>query len=795
MFLELAYFVLYLCLFYCFIFIPIFCQLRIYRSLRSSPFYFSFSHLHHYREELLIEHYPGLIFYGSICWVLILIDDSTIHHRPTFYRFLRVSRARIWQFVKMASQEIQEAYQVAADQFGDSCSSIAQAIEMSRQRGWESKPDECHKAITTLLKKDFIYATRSVRRLLSFSSIPSAVIGHFDTKFTLAVNTAESTKPSISTIALTPAVSEYLSSAKTRKAKYMVSVNNSMRSIVAKAPPVLVRIDVLALKTQALVSRSNAGVTLALALDGRAKKPEAAILGGHLQFSKDDQISTSLFFPRLTFSSAESDLDRCVQVWTTAQGYGLNDGIASVTSTSMVGEVTADVGSTSMLAPMRAQLERVARQTMSDGALPIHPYVAKENNVDEVVMEWSGASSSLQYKGSTAGISEWSPAADSGSKSLRFGGLKGLQGPRAEESLFHRNPDDDHERDPRERQRLPNRNPTSQQSFYEQGEGDIFTPIVIPKENFAWGPEDTVSQDTKIASYTVDVPGVSAELTVLEVIKLFDNLDLSSSSNPEILKLHTASILIPKLFFRVRFSLPAAYSCPIIVSWDEARCMGDTYTLEEILHLPFMIVAPTSNASYSTFAIDTFGRSGMYSCSRALSQEVGVLYVSCMAHDFAGLIGKAQIHVEVWVGKGSIASSGHDNQAPPQKPTLCTLLLDKPPLCNIKGNTFLGALQLVPDMDTSKFYQILVKPGVGAVGGDGRTVQGSNISAFCSNWAFWTGTAQLSVDITARASVAGQLSIYTVPTSFEVSKLTREMCVNWPREVVTFNGRDRKSVV
>nr|WPY92824.1 polyprotein 2 [Black raspberry necrosis virus] len=781
--------------FYALVLIPYNSPAYVFEELREKRLRFRFTcTVRCSLRSLLVEQVIGALFWIALIYLVRVVHSS-------FRLSFRVSARTLAKFTLlskslyvMSSSNIQEAYDRAAAAFNDSSSSIAQAIALSKEKAWLARPDECESAITTMLSKGKIYVTKSMRNKLLWRSVPSAVLGHFNTGFVPAVSTKESKKPTVSNVVLSEAVQKYLADVGYATAQYKTSATGKIRGVTSQQPAAIVRVDVMSLRTESLVSQSNAGVTLSLALDGRAKKPEAAILGGHLHFTKDDAISTSLFYPRFSLSSQEKNLDECVQVWSTSQGYNLKPGsIASATCSAMVGEVTTQIGATSMIAPVMDQLEKSKRQTMSLGALPIHPYRPVENNVDEVVMDWEGATSSLDFVGSSAGVSEWAPRNSEGNRSIRFSGLKMIDGPGTSDSKhFITQEEIQEEESPREPRERPNVRPrptrNHEDDFVEEGDGMPMQPIVIAKEHIHFPDSDYLKEDVHIYTGSVPIPQVATETVVLAFLNLFEGMGLDDSRDPFISKLKLASLVVPKFKVRIRFSLPSMYSCPIIISWDEGRCIGDTYALEDLVQLPFCVVGPTVGQAYTDFSFETYGRTGAFSLARKISCSAGTLYFSCMPHDFATLEGKISLHYEIWLGEGTIVSQGLFPQLPNQRATLVTGLTERTYCANLVGNTHLGRMVLDHNTETEKFFLLAVRPGVGAISSDGKTIYGSNMSALCANWAFWNGTACISVNITARQNVAGQLSIYTLPPGYNTRKLREKDCYHWPREVITFNG-------
>nr|UCR98719.1 polyprotein [Strawberry mottle virus] len=679
---------------------------------------------------------------------------------------------------RMASQGIQEAYQMAAKEFNAGASSIGMAIEHAKSKNWEVAPDNCEKAIKELLKKDSLYTTHGVKTLLHIKKIPKTVVGHFDTGFVPAVNTINSKQPSISPIPLTPYVSKHISKIEAAKSKFTQGVGGQISGYIPRPPSAIVTISVISLKSKALVSQSNAGITLVLGLDGRAREPQDAILGGHLHFAKDSNLATSLFFPNLSLTSEEEKLDSCVQVWTSAQGYDLTSGFASSTNISMIGEVSADAVTTSMLVPMRQHIEAQKFKTLCHGGLPIHPYRATENKIDTVELDWTSTSTSMEFDSSKNGVSLWKPSHTSGTTSLRFTGLKMSSVKEDEELHFSDNDEGFLPPNPRERTRA-----------YEEGLSDEITET----QDLLDGQEKLIGEAC-VLSKTFALPDVVDNCHLVGVINLFEDTDVASSGEPLLANLRTATIFIPKIQVRVRYSLPSAYNCPVIVTWDEARCITEVTDTIDLTQLPHIIVTPNKSVQDSSLDLSLNGITGTYSLARVISRRAGNLLVSCTKHDFAEMVGEASVTVEVWLMPGTVIGKGFKRRPAPERPILNLSLVENYHTPLLEGPTDLGSVTLDANTERYKCFSLFVKPGVGAVTDDRMTTKGSTISSVCSHWAMWSGTAVIEISISARSSVAGQMTVYTVPTGTYVHDINRSVCNQWERRIIKFNGPDHHEI-
>ncbi|ATA66954.1 polyprotein [Lettuce secovirus 1] len=719
-------------------------------------------------------------------------DQYSQGKRPPFlscytpcYDFIFDIIPTITSFVKMSSRDVQNVYAEASKAFSGSCSDIARAIEASQSRV-RVKEDEAESAINRLLKKNNVYTSASTLSKLVTRKVPPSVIGHFDTKFVPAKPTSLGRDPTISNIPLTGFVSKFLDKVDKHKDNRRSNVlvrgvdGQIQRTVIPRSVSALIRLDVLSIRSESLVPQSNAGITLTLAVDGRAKEPVDGILGGLLAFNKDSKISTAMCFPDWSLSTQESNLDSCVQLWSVSQGFDLKHGHAAHNNYAMLGEVTTQSGATSMLGPIKQQLQDFRKETIAHGALPIHPFSARDNKVDEVVINWDSATTALEFDGATNGQSNWRPSSSGGSKSIRFGDLKTLRlaNNDVEDFLAPELGDPPEDDDPFERRRRP---PFIQQ----QGELDF-----IDREDTFELPDtaERLVTESCLLMKTFKVDPVSTTHTNIGHVAIFDDDGFMAASHTLLPSIRAAAIIVPLLEVRFRYSLPAAFSCPIVASWDETKTMDSNSPIEHYFQLPHIIINSSSGSTKNTLTIDAHGYTGCFNLTMRSASDIGNVQIACLAHDFKDLLGSARLICEVWLMPGTIISKGYIPHAIHQKPGTHVRLSDTMYVGDFKASTFVGAIQMDGNTKDTEYSILSILPGVGSISADRSVTYPSPLSSLCSLWAFWEGVVKLRYEVTSRSSVAGQVSVYAIPSNYFLPDLTRSACNQFTRCVISFDG-------
>ncbi|WPL77777.1 polyprotein 2 [Chrysanthemum sadwavirus] len=692
------------------------------------------------------------------------------------------------QLLEMASRDIQSAYDEAARTFNTTSTAIAQAIVASKDKKLSISSDEMSSTIAKLSNSDNIYVRRSVKNRL-LRHIKPTVVGHYDSQIVRAGGVQDSEAPTQFSVPLTPLVTKHLKKLDkefkgavfTRDARGMITGAARNRSLA------FVNVDIVSLHTTSLVTASNAGVVLALAVDSRATEPCDAVLGGHLMFNKDTKHATSIFFPNLTLSTEEKDLDNCVGIYCVAKGFDLKNGIAASVEYSAVGEVKTSSIDTSMFAPIMMKLQDMRHSTLATSALPIHAYRAKENKIDKISMPWKSSTNEMRYVPSTSGSAEWRSFTTGDSSSIDFTNLRSLTMNRLErggrdhfvdnigyqsdgsyDEELERNRD---ERTPRGRQETSFKTVEDSEAFYA-----------------GLKSSELLGKDCLLFTREFKIPEKTEDCDWIGKIDFFEDFEFDAGGNSAFMLLQNAAIIIPDFYAVFRLSIPASYSCPVVAVWDEGRYINEKTTIETAFQLPFVLVNSISGNVTERFHIEMFGTTGSFTMGRQSPRRSGQLCIAALGHDFVDLQGRAFVSVELWASEKTIISEAFISHNVHQLPTVSVALSETVVMPKIQAGTFLGSLIYDSVSPTDVFALVSVMPGVGSVSKDRKTLQPSMLSNVCSLWNHWEGIVNVRVDISTRNSVAGRFSVYILPVGHNGPNLSRQNCTQYPRKVFNFSG-------
>nr|QXM11738.1 polyprotein [Heracleum moellendorffii mottle spot virus] len=683
--------------------------------------------------------------------------------------------------IKMSTsgKDLQEVYKQAADKFQTTSTSIAAAIQAANERKSTVVGDQVEKAIEDLTNKNKIYITKSAKNWLRLRRVPDTVIGHFGTSSLPAAPTSSSAEPTKSKISLTPFVKSYLKKLDAQNNSVQsASITGNITSSIPRNISAMVRIDVLSLRTQSLVTQSNAGIILTLALDSRATQPEDGILGGHLLFNRSSNIAASACFPNFALSSQESNLDDVVQIWSCGQGFDLSSGMVAYNDVAMVGEISTHIGSSTMLGPIRKKIFDLRQETIATGGLPIHPYQAKRNKVNEVIMPWTTARSEMVFDGVAGGTSTWKPTQNVGNKSIRFSGLENMGCDPTDSGPLDDISDD--ELDPYE---LRN-------ARIRQQNGPIDDETHFP----LFGNDEILDNDCCLLHLDFEVPAVSEDAHLFGTIKLFSDVDLSTSNNSIINTLRGAAIVVPKVAIRFKVTLPGPCSCPIIAAWDESRGIDSNSVLENYLQLPHVIINSTRTDEESLLRPKIHNYTGCMNFSKSLARDCGEVRLATLRHDFSGITGKIFLTADLILEKGSLLSKGFQDHKIVQQPTLHMDLTEQVMIGNFDAHAYLGTVIIDSNTPVNTFVLIDILPGVPAISKDRKNLYPSLLSSVASLWAFWDGEIFVKVEVSARENLAGQATIYSVPPNFYIPDITRSVCNQFPSTTISFGGRTTHTI-
>uniref|UniRef100_A0AAT9JAY3 Polyprotein n=1 Tax=Chrysanthemum stramovirus TaxID=3115812 RepID=A0AAT9JAY3_9SECO len=690
--------------------------------------------------------------------------------------------------ITMASRDIQSAYDEAARTFNTTSTAIAQAIVASKDKRLNISSDEMSSTIAKLSNSNNIYVRRSVKNRL-LRHIKPTVIGHYDSQIVRAGGVQDSEAPTQFSIPLTPLVvkhlkkldKEFKGAVFTRDARGMITGSARNRSLA------FVNVDIVSLHTTSLVTASNAGVVLALAVDSRATEPCDAVLGGHLMFNKDTKHATSIFFPNLTLSTEEKDLDNCVGIYCVAKGFDLKNGIAASVEYSAVGEVKTSSIDTSMFAPIMMKLQDMRHSTLATSALPIHAYRAKENKIDKISMPWKSSTNEMRYVPSISGSAEWRSFTTGDSSSIDFTNLRSLTMNRLERggrdhivdsSGYQSDGSYDEEL---ERNRGVNASRAQQETSFQTVEASEAFYAGLDKK-------ELLGKDCLLFTKEFKIPEKTEDCDWIGKIDFFEDFEFDAGGNNAFMLLQNAAIIIPDFYAVFRLSIPAAYSCPVVAVWDEGRYITEKTTIETAFQLPFTLVNSISGNITERFHIEMYGTTGSFTMGRQSPRRSGQLCVAALGHDFVDLQGKAFVSVELWASEKTIISEAFIPHNLHQLPTVSVTLSDTVIMPKIQAGTFLGSLIYDSISPTDVFALVSVMPGVGSVSKDRKTLQPSMLSNVCSLWNHWEGVVNVRVDVSTRNSVAGRFSVYILPVGHNGPNLSRQNCTQYPRKVFNFSG-------
>uniref|UniRef100_A0AAT9J7W4 Polyprotein n=1 Tax=Yellow sand-verbena cholivirus TaxID=3115810 RepID=A0AAT9J7W4_9SECO len=533
---------------------------------------------------------------------------------------------------------------------------------------------------------------------------------------------------------------------------------------------------------------SNPGAILTVVVDGRAKNPQDAILGGHIHCNHITQSASSTFFPFFSLSTREPLLSQALKIITVSNGFDLEEGSIVGTVRALVfGEVVNDANQCHLRSNIVESIKDKRSVSCTTRAIPIDPYIPTKSRSETMSFQWDKQPSSLCFdEGSSSTDSNliWNPRVDE-SRTIDFHLPSNIQG--------HKN---------RAAQLCSSRKDPSMVAQILDGHSDEAQGVEFDYSKRKLLIEDNtdlnasaITEPITLFNGTYELPEVGKPGYIFKVVSIFEDVYANNGGLPRsiIIKLMDSAYVRPIIRFSLRYTTSLTASAPIVVAWDATlrAKQKETMDLSRLLSLESFLLNSHSYEECSTMIVMPPGHTGSFSALAKGDDKIGQLVLACAGHNLS-LTGRVGINITVDLMPGTIICPvTAPSEIPKQIPDLEFEYTDECHFDHLELNHVLGLFKFNQETKRNYTYRISITPGIGFPSKDGKSRTNSLLGKLFSLWNFWRGDFVLEMQSSSRIGIAGSLMLCLVPSYIDKGTLNLSMIHSYRHCYLDFskNGR------